>query len=158
MRALVQRVDWAEVEVAGRVIGLIRQGLLVYAAAGPADGAAQVEWMAEKLVNLRIFEDAQGKLNLGLQEVGGELMLISNFTLLGDARKGRRPSFDSAAPAGQARPVHEALLAALAQKGVRVAGGEFGADMRIRSQAAGPVNLVIDSPPPSTGPLAAADP
>lgn len=175
MRALVQRVDWAEVQVEGKVIGRIEGGLLVYVAVGQADTPAQAEWLAEKVANLRIFEDEQGKLNKSVLDmarspsadvaqppsagnaVSGEhsrgrlchtswgVLAISNFTLLADARKGRRPTFEAAAGFEAARPLHEAFLEALAKTGVSVATGQFGADMRIRSQAAGPVNVVIDN-------------
>ncbi len=97
MRALVQRVTWAEVEADGRPAGRIERGLLVYVGVGVADTAAQAPWLAEKVANLRIFEDAEGKLNLSVRDIGGAVLAISNFTLLADARKGRRPSFDAAA-------------------------------------------------------------
>jgi D-tyrosyl-tRNA(Tyr) deacylase len=147
MRALAQRVKWAQVEVAGQVVGRIERGLLVYAAVGPADGLAEAARMAEKLTYLRIFDDAQGKLNISVQDDRGGVLVISNFTLLADTRKGRRPAFNLAAPGEAARPVHEALLAELARLGCTVATGVFGADMQITSQADGPVNVIIDVPP-----------
>ena len=147
MRVLVQRVAWAEVEVEGSIVGRIEQGLLVYTAAGVGDSAGDAEWLAEKVAHLRIFQDEEGKLNRSVQDAGGGVLAISNFTLLADARKGRRPAFIAAAPAEQARPVHEAFLDALRRQGVPVATGVFGASMAVRSQAAGPVNLVLDSPP-----------
>ena len=146
MRAVVQRVAWAEVEVDGRVVGRIGKGLLVYVGVGVDDGPAEADWLASKLAGLRIFTDREGKLNLSVKEVGGAVLAISNFTLLADARKGRRPTFAAAAAAEQAEPVHEAFLAALRRQGVDVQTGVFGAKMAIRSQADGPVNIIVDSP------------
>ena len=146
MRAVVQRVAWAEVEVDGQVVGRIGKGLLVYVGVGVDDGPAEADWLAGKLAGLRIFTDREGKLNLSVKEVGGAVLAISNFTLLADARKGRRPTFAAAAAAEQAEPVHEAFLAALRRQGVDVQTGVFGAKMAIRSQADGPVNIIVDSP------------
>ena len=145
MRVLVQRVAWAEVEADGQVVGRIEQGLLVYAGVGLTDTPADAQWLAEKVVNLRIFQDEQGKMNRSVRDVGGGVLAVSNFTLLADARKGRRPAFVAAAPFDAARPIHEAFLDALDRQGVQVAAGLFGATMAIRSQAAGPVNVLIDS-------------
>lgn len=149
MRGLIQRVAWAEVEVDGRIVGRIGEGLLVHAAVGVDDGGDQARWLAEKVANLRIFTDDEGKLNRSVRDVGGQVLAISNFTLLADARKGRRPAFVAAAGSDQARPVHEAFLAALREQGVDVATGVFGAKMAIRSEAAGPVNVIVDTPPPT---------
>ena len=146
MRAVVQRVAWAEVEVDGQVVGRIGQGLLVYVGVAVDDGPAEADWLAGKLAGLRIFTDREGKLNLSVKEVGGAVLAISNFTLLADARKGRRPTFAAAAAAEQAEPVHEAFLAALRRQGVDVQTGVFGAKMAIRSQADGPVNIIVDLP------------
>jgi D-tyrosyl-tRNA(Tyr) deacylase len=146
MRVLVQRVAWAEVEVDGQVVGRIEQGLLVYVGVGVGDEPAQVQFLAEKVANLRIFEDQQGKLNKSVRDVGGALLVVSNFTLLADARKGRRPAFAGAAPADQARLLHERFLDELDRQGVPVETGVFGASMAIRSQAAGPVNIILDAP------------
>jgi D-tyrosyl-tRNA(Tyr) deacylase len=146
MRAVVQRVAWAEVEAEGRIVGRIEEGLLVYVGVGTADAAGDTQWLAAKVANLRVFKDSDDKLNLCVREVGGAVLAVSNFTLLGDARKGRRPAFVAAAPAKQAEPMHEAFLAALRAEGVPVATGVFGAMMRVRSEAAGPVNIVLDSP------------
>ena len=146
MRALVQRVYWAEVEVDSAVVGQVRNGLLVYAAVTPADTPADAQAMAAKIVNLRIFTDADGKMNRTLQDVRGGILAISNFTLLADARKSRRPSFSAAAPGEQAKPIHEAFLHALRTHNVPVATGVFGAHMTVRSAADGPVNLWLDVP------------
>ena len=145
MRALVQRVSWAEVEVDGRAVSRIEKGLLVYLGIGISDSEAQIPWLAQKIAGLRIFTDAQGKMNLSVQDVGGGVLVISNFTLMGDARKGRRPEFTSAAPANAAQPLYEAFLNALAQTGCRCCGGVFQAHMAVRSEADGPVNIVVDS-------------
>jgi len=147
MRAVIQRVAWAEVEVDGRVVGRIERGLLVYAGVGVGDRQAEARWLAEKVANLRIFTDEEGKLNLSVRDVGGRVLAISNFTVLADARKGRRPAFVAAAGFDEARSVHEAFLRDLAAEGVGVETGVFGAKMAIRSEVAGPVNVVVDSPP-----------
>ncbi len=146
MRALVQRVAWAEVEADGQVAGRIEDGLLVYVGVGAGDSAGDADWLAEKIAGLRIFEDEADKLNRSVRDVRGGVMVVSNFTLLADASKGRRPAFVAAAPAEQARPLHEAFLDALDRQGIRVETGLFGAKMAVRSQAAGPVNVIIDSP------------
>ncbi len=146
MRALVQRVHWAEVEIAGRIVGMIRKGLLVYAAVGAGDTAQCARQVARKIATLRIFPDREGRLNMSLHDVGGGILAISNFTLLADAGKGRRPALGRAAPASAAREIHDALLDGLRECGVGLATGAFGADMTIRSAADGPVNIVIDLP------------
>jgi len=149
MRALVQRVHWAEVEVASAVVGQVRTGLLVYVGVTPTDTLADAKALAQKIVNLRVFSDADGKLNQTLQDVRGGVLAISNFTLLADARKGRRPAFTAAAPGGLAKPLHEAFLHALRASGAPVASGVFGAHMIVRSAADGPVNLWLDVPDPT---------
>ena len=146
MRAVVQRVAWAEVEVDGRVVGRIGKGLLVYVGVGVDDGPAEADWLAGKLAGLRIFTDREGKLNLSVKEVGGAVLAISNFTLLANAARGRRPSFSAAATYQQAEPVYQAFLEALGKQGVTVQKGLFGARMKIQSQASGPVNVIVDSP------------
>ena len=146
MRALVQRVAWAEVAVEGQTVGRIGPGLLVYVGIAPGDGPDQVRWLADKIAHLRIFEDPQGKLNLSIQDARGGVLVVSNFTLLADARQGRRPSFIGAAPAEHARPLTDGFVAALQAAGLTVQTGLFGATMHIRSEAHGPVNVVIDTP------------
>ena len=146
MRALVQRVAEARVEVDGQTVGRIGAGLLVYVGVAVGDSTRQGEWLAEKVAHLRIFKDEQEKLNLSVQDVRGEVLAVSNFTLLGDARKGRRPAFVAAAAYGQARPVDEAFVEALRALGVSVATGSFGARMAVFSKADGPVNIIIDTP------------
>ncbi len=147
MRALIQRVDWAEVEVDGQIVGRIEKGLLVYVGVASGDTAEDAEWMAEKVANLRIFPDEQGKLNLAVRDARGDVLALSNFTLLADARKGRRPAFVAAAAFEQARPVDRAFQEALRRRGLPVSSGVFGAKMAVRSQSAGPVNVIVDTPP-----------
>ena len=147
MRALVQRVGWAEVVVDGRNVGRIEAGLLVYVAVGVDDTQAEAQWLAAKIADLRIFEDEGGKLNMSVRDARGGVLAVSNFTLLADARHGRRPAFADAAPAEQAEPIHEAFVAALRGEALNVATGLFGAHMAIRSRTDGPVNIVIDTPP-----------
>jgi len=147
MRALVQRVASARVEADGQVAGRIETGLLVYVAVAAGDGPRQAEWLAGKVAGLRIFPDEAGKLNLSVQDARGDVLVVSNFTLLADARHGRRPAFAAAADSQQAEPVHEAFCEALRRQGVPVATGVFGAKMTVHSAAAGPVNVLIDSPP-----------
>lgn len=147
MRALVQRVGWAEVVVDGRNVGRIEAGLLVYVAVGLDDTRADAAWLAAKIADLRIFEDEEGKLNMSVRDARGGVLAVSNFTLLADARHGRRPAFADAAPAEQAEPIHEAFVAALRGEALNVATGLFGARMAVRSRTDGPVNVVIDTPP-----------
>jgi D-tyrosyl-tRNA(Tyr) deacylase len=146
MRGLIQRVAWAEAEIAGRVVGRIERGLVVYVGVTHADTAAEARWLAGKICDVRIFEDGGGKLNLSVRNVNGSVLAVPNFTLLGDARKGRRPSFATAAVPEIAKPLFEAFVSALHQAGCPVADGVFGEHMIIRSAADGPVNVVIDTP------------
>jgi D-tyrosyl-tRNA(Tyr) deacylase len=145
MRAVIQRVASARVEVGGQVVGQIGQGLLVYLAVESSDTAQEARWMAEKVANLRIFDDEQGKLNLSVQDARGGVLAVSNFTLVADARKGRRPGFNIAAPAEVARPLHEEFLAALRALRVPVEMGAFGQEMFVHSVNHGPINIVLDS-------------
>ena len=145
MRAVAQRVSDASVTVGGRVVGEILRGLLVYVGAGKDDGPADVEWLADKVANLRVFEDADGLMNRSVLEEGGEALAVSQFTLYADARKGRRPSYSDAAAPDAARPLFDAFVVALAAKGLRVATGEFGASMRVAYVNEGPVTILLDS-------------
>lgn len=148
MRAVVQRVRRAAVEVDGRPVAGIGRGLLALVGAARGDGPLQAAWMAEKLAHLRLFEDAAGRLERSVLEVGGEVLVVSQFTLLGDARRGRRPDFAAAAPAGAARPLLDAVVDKLRQLGVQTAAGRFQAHMVVSLENDGPVTLVLDSPSP----------
>ena len=145
MRAVIQRVTQAKVEVDGAVTGEIGKGLLVLLGAGKSDSPADADFLAEKIVSLRIFADQAGKMNRGILDVGGALLVVSQFTLYGDCRKGRRPSFDSAAPAEQARALYEHFLAAARRTGLQVETGIFQADMAVSLTNDGPVTLILES-------------
>ena len=145
MRAVVQRVSSASVTVGGRTTGEIGRGLLVFVGIAPQDGDAEARWIADKVSNLRIFEDDEGKMNRSLLEIEGEVQLVSQFTLYGDARKGRRPSFVRAAQGAEAERIYEAAIAALRGLGITVATGEFGAMMDVALTNTGPVTILLDS-------------
>jgi D-aminoacyl-tRNA deacylase len=145
MRLLIQRVTRAEVRVDARVVGSIGSGLLILVGVGHGDSDADATALANKAVDLRIFRDAEGKTNLSLKDVAGEVLAISQFTLFADTRKGRRPSFlDAAAPeAGNA--IYERFCAAVEERGVRVARGIFGAEMQVELVNDGPMTIWLDS-------------
>lgn len=145
MRAVVQRVRQARVRVNGQVTGEIGPGIVALVGIARTDTEAAAQQLAEKLAGLRLFNDAEGKMNLSLEEVGGAVLAISQFTLYGDCRKGRRPSFDRAAPAEQARALYDAFVAALRRQGVRVETGVFQAMMDVELVNAGPVTLLVDT-------------
>ena len=145
MRAVVQRTSGASVSIGDRAVGSIGRGLVVLVGVAPEDGAAEAQWLADKVANLRIFEDDAGKMNRSLLEIGGEALVVSQFTLYGDARKGRRPSFIRAAQGSQAEAVYESAVAALEGLGVRCATGEFGAMMNVELINEGPVTILLDS-------------
>lgn len=147
MRAVIQRVARASVTLKGtgerREIG---PGLVTLLGVAPGDTEAEAAWLAEKLAGLRVFEDADGRMNLSLLDMGGAMLIVSQFTLLGDARKGRRPSFTGAAPPHIAEPLYEAFVRAVRALGVKVKTGEFGADMLVEVANDGPVTLVVETP------------
>ncbi len=145
MRAVVQRVKSAEVYVEGRLSGKIGSGLLVFVGVGKGDGENDVSYMTSKLPELRIFEDASGKFNLSLKEKGGEILIVSQFTLYGDCRKGRRPSFTEAEEPAAAKNLYDRLIDKLRDQGVPVQTGEFQAKMEVRLINDGPVTLLLDS-------------
>ncbi len=147
MRALVQRVLRAAVRVEGETVGEIGPGLLVLVGVSVDDGMDEVGAMAAKLLHLRIFTDENGKMNRSVEDVQGGILLISQFTLYGDVRKGNRPGFDRSAPPGQARPLYESLAEALAATGLAVGTGKFAAHMEVELVNDGPVTLQIDMPP-----------
>jgi D-tyrosyl-tRNA(Tyr) deacylase len=144
VRTLLQRVSRAEVRVDGRVTGRIAVGYLLLVAFAEHDDEAAVAWMAEKVVGLRLFADADGKMNLALDDVGGAVLVVSQFTLYGDARKGRRPSFVDAARPETAIPLYERFVALLRDRGLPVETGEFGAMMDVELVNDGPVTLWIE--------------
>ena len=145
MRAVIQRVAEAKVEVDGQVIGAVGRGLLVYLGVGKEDTEADAQFMADKLVNLRIFADEAGKMNRSVMEIGGGVLLVSNFTLQGDCRKGRRPGFDAAADPQLAEPLYEKVAELIAQADIVVGKGSFGAHMHVTSINDGPVTFLLDS-------------
>lgn len=145
MRACVQRVSQAQVVVDAEVVGRIERGLLVLLGVATDDTAADAEHLAEKIAGLRIFEDAEGKMNLGLADVGGAMLVVSQFTLLGDARKGRRPSFIAAAPHELAEQLYEVFVAAVRRQRLEVATGRFRRHMDVTLTNDGPVTLLLDS-------------
>lgn len=146
MRVVVQRVTYARVEVDGAVVGEIGPGLLVLLGVGKGDTEADAEFLAGKVAGLRIFSDDQGKMNRSVMEAGGSVLAVSQFTLYGDCRKGRRPSFDAAAAPEDANALYEHFVAALRQTGVPTATGVFQADMKVSLLNDGPVTLLVESP------------
>jgi D-aminoacyl-tRNA deacylase len=145
MRAVVSRVAWARVLADGEPTGEIGPGLLVLVGVTHGDGAEEARWLAAKVAGLRVFDDAGGRMNRSLAEVGGGVLVVSQFTLYGDARRGRRPSYTAAAPPELAAPLVDAVADALADEGVPVARGRFGAAMRVESAGDGPVTILLDS-------------
>ncbi|MDP2327197.1 MAG: D-aminoacyl-tRNA deacylase [Dehalococcoidia bacterium] len=145
MRAVVQRVSRARVTVEGDLTGEIGPGLLVYLGIGPEDGPREVEWAARKVAEMRIFPDEAGRFDRSVEETGGAVLVVSQFTLYADTRKGRRPAFTDAAPPEVAAPLVEAVMATLRARGLRVEGGRFGAHMLVEAVNDGPVTIVLDS-------------
>ncbi len=146
MRCVIQRVSEASVKVEEKVVGQIGPGLMVLVGVGPEDTTKQVEWMAEKLIGLRIFEDDEGKMNLSLADTGGSMLLVSQFTLFGDCKKGKRPSFIGAAPPELAEQLYDELVAAVQGRGVTTATGQFRTEMQVALVNSGPVTLIVESP------------
>jgi D-tyrosyl-tRNA(Tyr) deacylase len=145
MRAVVQRVSRGEVRVDGNAVGVVGKGLVVLLGVARDDGEADARAMAGKLAGLRVFEDQAGKMNLAVAEVGGSLLVISQFTLLGDARRGNRPSFTDAAPPEVADPLYQRVCALLREQGLPVATGVFRADMAVELVNEGPVTILLDT-------------
>lgn len=144
MRIVLQRVTRAAVSIAGRTVGRIDRGFCLFLGITHGDGVAEADWLADKVAGLRLFNDADGKMNLGLAEVGGGVLVISQFTLYGDASKGRRPSFIAAARPEEAVPLYEAFITGLRARGLAVETGEFGAAMVVDIQNDGPVTLILE--------------
>ncbi len=145
MKTVIQRVKQASVIVDGKTVGSINRGLLVLLGISPKDGPQDADYLLNKIVNLRIFEDDNGKMNLSLADVGGSLLVISQFTLLADCRKGRRPSFVHAAPPSKAEPLYRYFVEKARQTGLMVATGIFGAEMLVNLVNHGPVTLLLES-------------
>jgi D-tyrosyl-tRNA(Tyr) deacylase len=145
VRAVVQRVKQAEVRVGGGLVGSISRGLLVYLGVGQDDDETHLRYLADKIVNLRIFEDEEGRMNRSLPETGGELLVVSQFTLWGDARKGRRPSYSRAADPQRAESLYLQFIEECKKAGLTVRSGEFGAMMDVSYTNYGPVTILLDS-------------
>ena len=145
MKAVLQRVSRASVTVDGRIVGQIGRGLMVLLGVEQGDTNSDAQQLADKAVQLRIFDDADGKMNLALADVGGAMLVVSQFTLLGDCRKGRRPSFIQAAPPETAERLYETFIAAVGAQGIPVATGKFRAMMQVELANDGPVTLLLDS-------------
>jgi len=145
MRVVLQRVKRASVEVDGYIIGKIENGILVFLGIKQNDTTEDLNYIVDKIANIRIFEDQAGKMNLSLQEINGEILIISQFTLYGDARGGRRPSYIEAARPEEAIPLYEKCILELKNKGIKVETGEFGADMQVELINDGPVTILLDS-------------
>lgn len=146
MKSVIQRVSQASVTIDNAVVGEIQKGFMILLGITHTDTEKDVKWMVDKITGLRVFEDENGKMNLSLEDVEGELLIVSQFTLYGDARKGRRPSFIDAARPEKAIPLYEKFVEMAREKGVKVASGEFGADMKVSLINDGPVTLIVDSP------------
>lgn len=145
MRAVVQRVSRAKVTVNGAITGEIRRGLLVLLGIGAGDGRADADYLADKIAGLRIFEDEDGKMNLSVADVGGAVLAVSQFTLYGDTRRGKRPSFDGAAPPGPARELYEYFVGKICSVGLRCETGRFQEMMQVELVNEGPVTILLDS-------------
>ena len=144
MKTVVQRVSYGSVTVDGRRVAEIGAGLVVLAGVGRADGEAQADWLAEKIANLRIFEDNAGKMNLSVLEIGGSVLVVSQFTLYADAQKGRRPAFIGAAPPAEAEPLLDYFVKRLQFHGVPTQTGVFRAHMQVEIHNAGPVTILLE--------------
>lgn len=145
MRAVVQRVSQADVQVEGVSVGRVGHGLLVYAGVAPDDGPDDVRYIADKVSNLRIFNDDAGKMNLSVHDVKGSILVVSAFTVTADARKGRRPSFETSADGDTARPLFDALVSSLRNRGLTIATGQFAQEMQVHSVNEGPICILLDS-------------
>lgn len=145
MRLVIQRVKEASVEVEGETIASIGRGVVVLIGVGKGDGEEDVRYLAEKLLNLRIFPDKEGRMNLSLEEIGGEVLAVSQFTLYGDVRKGRRPSFTQAAPPREAERLYRMLVTQIREEGIKVETGKFQAHMLVKIFNDGPVTFIMES-------------
>ena len=145
MRAVVQRVNYANVEVGGNIVGKINDGLLVFLGIGNDDNEADLNYLVEKIMGLRIFEDEQNKMNLSLLDIKGELLVVSQFTLYGDVRKGRRPNFSQSAKPEEAEKMYMEFINKCREYDIKIEEGVFGAHMKVNIQNDGPVTILLDS-------------
>ena len=145
MRATVQRVSMGSVTITGRDTVIIQKGMVVFVGITTPDNPNDVKWLADKIINLRIFEDSAGKMNLSLTDVSGEMLIVSQFTLYADCRKGRRPGFSSAAPPEIAEPLYDNFVGYVKKSGIKVATGIFQAEMQVKLVNDGPVTMLLDS-------------
>jgi D-tyrosyl-tRNA(Tyr) deacylase len=145
MRTVIQRVSRAQVAIAGEIVGRIGRGLLVLLGVGQADSEADADYLADKIAGLRIFEDESGKMNVDLASIGGQILVVSQFTLYGDVRRGKRPSFDAAAPPDHARQLYEYFVDRIRAIGIPCETGRFQEMMRVESVNEGPVTILLDS-------------
>lgn len=145
MKIIVQRVNFAEIFVNNKFKGKIQKGIVAYIGITNGDSIKDIDFCIDKLINLRIFDDESGKLNLSVKDINGNLLIVSNFTIYGNTKKGRRPSYTDSAPASEAYEIYNLFVKKLEQTGIRFETGEFGQYMRIVSENDGPVNLIIDS-------------
>jgi D-tyrosyl-tRNA(Tyr) deacylase len=145
MKALIQRVNKAEVEIDGKLYGKIGKGILVFVGVEKGDAEDDITYLVKKISNLRIFEDAEKKMNLSVQDIGGEVLVVSQFTLSADCRKGNRPSFGSAEEPSKAKQMYIKLIERLKKNGIKVSTGDFGASMQISLTNNGPVTIILDS-------------
>lgn len=145
MRVVVQRVNRADITIDGLTTAVIGRGLVIFLGIRSGDDGTDLSWMADKIIHLRIFPDEDGKMNLSLADIDAEMLIVSQFTLYGDCRKGRRPGFSAAAPPEIAEPLYNQFIEEVRQRGIRVATGTFQADMAVNLVNDGPVTLLLDS-------------
>ena len=145
MKIIIQRVNFAEIFVNNKFKGKIQKGIVAYIGVTNGESVKDIDFCIDKLINLRIFDDESGKLNLSVKDINGNLLIVSNFTIYGNTKKGRRPSYTDSAPASEAYEIYNLFVKKLEQTGIRFETGEFGQYMRIVSENDGPVNLIIDS-------------